>query len=88
MKAIIIGTTTCPYCVSAKRLAEEQNIDYDYKIIGQNISMEEAIELVGKPFRTVPQILVDEKHVGGFEDFNKFIHNKNINPEDFEGMEL
>lgn len=96
MKAIIIGTTTCPYCVNAKRLADEQGIEYEYLTIvkdvseigGTNISMDEAFNLVGKPFRTVPQILVDGEHVGGFDDFNKFINNRGLDSKEFEDMDL
>ncbi len=103
MKAIILGSTTCPYCVNAKRLAEEQKIPYEYLIIvkdekeiGENekdtkITMEKAFEIVGQPFRTVPQIIIDSKHIGGFDDFNKFVkdlNNKDINSKDFDDMEL
>jgi glutaredoxin 1 len=96
MKAIIIGTTTCPYCVNAKSLATERGIPFEYLTIvkdekevgGNNISMDKAFELVGKPFRTVPQILVDDQHIGGFDDFSKFLRNKDVDTKDFSDMDL
>lgn len=96
MKATIIGTTTCPFCVSAKRLATERNIPFQSLTIVKDpaeedenhISMEKAFELVGQPFRTVPQILVDGKHIGGFDDFSKYVNTQNIDSKEFDDMEL
>lgn len=103
MKAIIIGTTTCPYCENAKKLATSKNIPYESFIIvekftedtskGKQITREQAVEMVGQEFRTVPQILVSDKsddftHIGGFEDFNKYVLAKNVNTDDFGDMTL
>lgn len=95
MKAIIIGTTTCPHCVNAKTLATERNIPFEsFTIVKDpaeytdtNISMEKAFEMVGQPFRTVPQILVDGKHIGGFDDFVKYVAS-HVDTNDFDDMEL
>jgi glutaredoxin len=88
MKAIIIGTKICPFCVTAKNFATERNIPYDYKILNEDINMEEAIKLVGQTFRSVPQIIVDGKHVGGCDDFIRYINAKEINDDDFKDMSL
>jgi len=95
MKATIIGTTTCPFCVNAKTLATQRNIPFEsFTIVKDpaeynetNISMEKAFEMVGQPFRTVPQILVDGKHIGGFDDFAKYVANR-VDTKDFDDMEL
>lgn len=95
MKATIIGTTTCPYCVNAKTLATERNIPFEsFTIVKDpaeynesNISMEKAFEMVGQSFRTVPQILVDGKHIGGFDDFAKYVASR-VDTKDFDDMEL
>lgn len=100
MKAIIIGTTTCPFCIIAKDIAIKNNVEYTYKVIdrgepaeelatfGQAITMNEAIEMVGKPFRSVPQIIVDGVHIGGSEDFSLFLEAKNLDISDFDDMEI
>ena len=100
MKAIIIGTTTCPYCVTAKKEAEKNNIQYEYKVIsrgepeadlkalGTPITMEEANSIVGRPFRTVPQIIVDGEYIGGCDDFINYLSKKNLDTSEFEDMDL
>ena len=95
MKVTIIGTTTCPYCVNAKTLAKERNLTVEsFTIVKDpaeynetNISMEKAFEMVGQSFRTVPPILVDGKHIGGFDDFSKYV-NTHVDTKDFDDMEL
>ena len=88
MKAIIIGTTTCPYCVTAKKFASERDIPYDYRVLGEDIEMDEAIKLVGQTFRTVPQIIVDGKHVGGCDDFIRFVNSQEVDDDEFKDMTI
>lgn len=97
MQALIIGTEICPYCITAKKFAIEKGITYEYKVIDQGqpkkpdveyITMDNAIKLVGQPFRTVPQIIVDGKHVGGCDDFLNYINSKDINDDEFKDMSI
>lgn len=100
MKAIIIGTTQCPFCVTAKNEAIKNGIEYEYKVIdrgesreqleefGTPITMEQAIEIVNRPFRTVPQIIVDGEYIGGCDDFLKFLERKNLDTSDFDDMSI
>lgn len=100
MKAIIIGTTDCKFCKIAKQTAINNNIEYEYKVIdrgepeeqllsfGEIISMDEAIKLVGSPFRSVPQIIVDDKYIGGSDDFSNFIEKSKMDISDFDDINL
>ena len=68
MKAEIYSTAICPYCVRAKMLLEKRNINYDeYRIDQDNKMFEKMLELAGGR-QSVPQIFIDEKHIGGFDD--------------------
>ena len=67
MKVTIYSTTWCPSCVSAKRLLDDRGIAYnEVNIEEENISREQLAEITGG--RTVPQIVINEKCVGGFND--------------------
>ena len=71
----IYGRMTCPYCRNAKALAEKMKAelaDFDFKFIDmieEGISKEDLEPRVGKPVATVPQIFLDDVHMGGFSDF-------------------
>lgn len=64
----IYGTTGCPACKQAVQLCEMKGREYLYIDMMEEPNMMDALVSHIGPFRSVPQILVDEKHVGGFED--------------------
>ena len=61
-------TAVCPYCVAAERLLNSKGVAHIEKIrVDQQPSRRtEMMERTGR--RTVPQIYVDERHIGGFDD--------------------
>ncbi len=61
-------TAVCPYCVAAERLLKSKGIAEIEKIRVdlQPARRAEMMERTGR--RTVPQIYIDERHVGGFDD--------------------
>jgi len=68
MKAKIYSTKICPYCVRAKMLLEKRNIKYiEYKVDEDSEKYVEMLELSGGR-QSVPQIFLDEKHIGGYDD--------------------
>jgi glutaredoxin 3 len=74
MKVEIYTTQICPYCVRAKKMFEERNISYqEIKITSQELMQEMLQRSGGK--RTVPQIFIDEKHIGGSDDLYEYFKN-------------
>ena len=75
MFAVIFGKKGCPFCVRAKEVAEalvESQDDFKYRYIDiqeQGITKADLEKTVGKPVNTVPQIFLDEAHIGGFTEF-------------------
>jgi len=64
---VMYTTTICPYCVRAKMLLQRKGVDYEERRIeGDRELMREMLERSKR--RTVPQILIDDYHVGGFDD--------------------
>ena len=78
-KVIIYSTRICPYCVRAKNFFEKKNIDYTEIMIDQDPSLiTEMVEKSGR--QSVPQIFIDDYHVGGFDDLIE--HDMNGKLED------
>ena len=75
MYAVIFGREGCPYCVRAKELAEKLNTerdDFKFRYIDiqkEGISKADLEKTVGKPVETVPQIFLDQAHIGGYTEF-------------------
>jgi len=66
-KVEIYSTAICPYCVRAKRLLEHKGVDFvEIRIDGDFEQMRIMTERSRR--RTVPQIFIDDQHVGGFDD--------------------
>lgn len=67
-KIVIYSKKICPYCVQAKNLLKRKGISDFIEIdITQGSFKEEMIEKSGGKM-TVPQIFINDKHIGGFDD--------------------
>lgn len=66
-KIIIYSKDVCPYCVRAKALLEKKNASFTEIKITDEIIRDEMIKKSGGRL-TVPQIFIDEKHIGGYDD--------------------
>lgn len=74
----IFTIPTCPYCRKAKELLEDNYLDYfEFDISRDEKEMRKKL---GQRFRingrtTVPQIVINGKHIGGYEDLKEVIDN-------------
>jgi len=67
----IYSTGTCPICDKAKNLLTKWNIAYDeYRIDQNRDALKEMFEITNGA-RTVPQITIDGKWVGGFSELTE-----------------
>ena len=67
MKAVVWSKYHCPYCEQAKSLLKMKGIEFEEKKIGDGYTKEELLEAVPNA-RTVPQIFLDGKLIGGFQE--------------------
>ncbi len=68
-KVIIYTKSECPFCIHAKNLLLEKNIPFEERFLN---SPEEMAELKDKTgFMTFPQIFINDKLIGGFEDLKE-----------------
>ena len=64
MKIKIYGSLTCPACLQAKKFFLENKIDYEYILVGKDISIEDFKEKFN--IQAIPVITIDEKVYYGF----------------------
>lgn len=69
-KVEIYYWTTCPYCNRARALLDAKGVAYiGYDITGDEAARAKMVERTGGP-RSVPQIFIDDKHIGGCDDLH------------------
>lgn len=67
-KILMYSTAVCPFCINAERLLVGKGVKEINKI-RVDLQPEQRIEMMQKTGRrTVPQIYIDDHHIGGFED--------------------
>ena len=73
-------TAVCPYCIQAERFLKARGVIEIAKIrVDVDPSLRRAMmERTGR--RTVPQIYIDDTHVGGFEDLVALDHAGRLEP--------
>jgi len=69
MHTIEIYTTPyCPYCVRAKALLQKKGVDYTETDVSGDADLRDTMtERAGGRY-TVPQIFIDDRHIGGCDD--------------------
>lgn len=63
----IYTTKVCPYCVRAKALLDRKGVEY-VEINAEDEAVREGMITKAGGQRTVPQIFIGEKHIGGCDD--------------------
>ena len=73
------STRWCPFCVMAKRLLAAKGVAVEEVAVDND--PERRIEMVQRTGRrTVPQIFIGERHVGGFEEIAELDHKGELDP--------
>ncbi|MCU7845611.1 MAG: glutaredoxin 3 [Candidatus Thiodiazotropha sp. (ex Monitilora ramsayi)] len=69
-KVEIYTQPQCPYCHHAKALLEAREIVFqEYNVA---VDQDALIEMVGRTGgRTLPQIVINDKAIGGFDDLSR-----------------
>ena len=79
-KVLMYATGVCPYCVMAERLLRSKGVA-DIEKIRVDLDparREEMMSRTGR--RTVPQIYIGERHVGGFDDLSALDREGGLDP--------
>lgn len=64
---VIYTTTACPYCQRAKALLKKKGLEFSEIDASQDRIWEDMSQKAGGR-QTVPQIFINEHHIGGCDD--------------------
>lgn len=67
-KVEIYTKITCGFCMRAKALLEHKGVDYQEIKIDGDMELRELMINRSNGAYTVPQIFIDDKHIGGCDD--------------------
>ena len=77
---LMYTTATCPYCVHAERLLRSKGVEH-IDMVRVDLDPQRRIEMMEKSARrTVPQIWIGERHVGGFDDLRALDQAGELDP--------
>lgn len=68
---VIYSALSCPYCTNAKALLDSKHITYNEINVDKDPSKLKEMFEISNGMRTVPQIFIDGKHIGGFSDLKR-----------------
>jgi len=78
-RVLMYATASCPFCQSAERLLREKQAEIE--VIRVDLQPELRAEMQQKSGRrTVPQIWIGERHVGGCDDLYALDRQGKLDP--------
>ena len=79
-KIELYTTMFCPYCARARNLLQKKGVSFtDIGVMGDDDKREEMIARAGGR-RTVPQIFIDGRHIGGSDELAALDREDKLDP--------
>ena len=78
MEIIIYSKNNCVFCNKAKHLVKSLGLTYNEKKMEEFDSPQAMLEDIGKQVRTMPQIKIDGKLVGGYNQLVEYFADKGL----------
>ena len=79
-KVEIYTWRSCPYCISAKNLLEDKGVEFtEYAIDGDEAARSKMAKRANGR-RSVPQIFINDQHIGGCDDLYELDAGGNLDP--------
>ena len=79
----------CAFCVKTKALLDKLDIPYETYSLGEQyeggdgkytVTIDQMFEMIGKQVRSMPQIMIDDKLIGVFNELKEhFVNEGKIN---------
>ena len=73
MKVLIYTKDNCIWCDRAKILLDSKKISYNEIDLSDDSERLKFYEKIGDSVKTVPQVFIDDKRIGGFQDLKVFL---------------
>jgi len=74
MFAIVYGTRYCHFCTKVVKELESAGARVEKKDVSEPDILREMKENAGEDARTVPQVVVDGKYIGGYTEVHRFLN--------------
>ena len=80
MKITIYSKNNCQFCTKAKHLVKTLGLEYAEKSLEKDFGSDpiKLVEDIGKQVRTMPQIKIDDKLVGGYNQLIEYFADKGM----------
>lgn len=79
-KVTMYSTGVCPYCVRAEMLLKQRGVDAIEKIRIDLDPAQRALMMERTGRRTVPQIYIGNRHIGGYDDLAALDRSGGLTP--------
>ena len=80
MKVLMYCTAACPFCQAAERLLLEKGAEIDKVRVDLEPARRTEMTQKSGGRRTVPQIWIDERHIGGCDDLYDLDRQGGLDP--------
>lgn len=79
-KVEIYTWRSCPFCIRAKALLSKKGVEFtEYSIDGDEAARD-AMSKRANGRRSVPQIFINDKHIGGCDDIHALDNKGKLDP--------
>ncbi|MFP4009025.1 MAG: glutaredoxin 3 [Spirulinaceae cyanobacterium] len=68
----------CPFCIRAKALLDRKGIDYQEYVIDGDEAARSQMSQRANGRRSLPQIFINDKHIGGCDDLYDLEMNEEL----------
>lgn len=80
-KVVMYATAVCPYCIRAEQLLRRKGVvDIEKIYVDRDPARRQEMEARVPGARTVPQIFIDDLHVGGCDDIHELDRQGKLDP--------
>lgn len=79
-KVEIYTWTSCPFCIRAKALLNKKGIAYTEYVLDGDEAGRTAMSKRANGRRSVPQIFIDDQHIGGCDDIHALEAQGRLDP--------
>ena len=77
-KITVYTSDNCTFCNSAKDLLKDKKLNFKEINISKNNSLKKEMIKKSNGLMTVPQVFINSRHIGGYEDLDLLIKSKKI----------
>ena len=75
MDAIVYGTKTCSWCEQVVRALKRHTTSIIKVDVGEPDNLTEMKKFAGEDARTVPQVVIDGKYIGGYTEVDRYLRS-------------